>query len=311
MLNRIMSSERIKENLNRAIISIQKYENSSGSKIPNKLQRIKLLKHRYIIETFLRKCGLRIQLPLKLFWGKKILLPIGDVDSRYLYYFGMLGTAELPLTKFMANNLKNGDIFYDVGSNYGFFSQLACEIINNGECHAFEPDADTFAYLEKNLYDSNEKTKVFLNNKALTNINGEVTFYSRKDFGASGTSTTSEEAVSLRGRNYSVEKVPSLTLDEYVKTHNPPSMIKIDIEGGEYNMLLGAKEVLLQYKPTIVLEVSGFEEGEKLSQKAINFLIENGYSANRLSSDGKISLVNAIDTQRLIYSYENFIFIKN
>jgi len=46
-----------------------------------------------------------------------------------------------------------------------------------------------------------------------------------------------------------------VTLDNYSKKYDPPTVIKIDIEGGEFNALLGAENILKRRSPELFVEV--------------------------------------------------------
>ena len=57
-------------------------------------------------------------------------------------------------------------------------------------------------------------------------------------------------------RNDSRTAQSSLTVDELVKTHDlRPSFIKVDVEGAEYEVLLGAERTLREFHPIIMTEL--------------------------------------------------------
>jgi len=306
-----MTKQKLQTELLASIKLQEDYHATHGGSLLNRLQRLRILKLKYPIEVILRKLNLRLELPVRFFWGKKRSLPVGDVDTKFLYYFASLGRAELPLTNFLIKNLKSNDIFYDIGANYGFFTHLAQELIQDGQVHAFEPDKAIYNFLSEDENEGGSCRSVFFNNKALSKSVGNINFYSRKKQGASGTSTTSKEAAQLRSREFDVETVSSTTLDEYCKNHLVPTIMKIDIEGGEYDMLLGAEQTLRENSPKILLEIASNDEGRELSAKVISLLISYGYSVYRLDSDGKTELLKStINFDDLNYSYENILFTK-
>jgi hypothetical protein len=50
--------------------------------------------------------------------------------------------------------------------------------------------------------------------------------------------------------------VPACTVDEFVAgSESPPQVIKIDVEGGESEVLKGATAVLRTYRPALLVEV--------------------------------------------------------
>ena len=59
-----------------------------------------------------------------------------------------------------------------------------------------------------------------------------------------------------KGRITNKVSTESTTLDEYVKNNNISNidLIKLDTEGAEYQILLGAEETINKYKPIIICE---------------------------------------------------------
>ena len=49
--------------------------------------------------------------------------------------------------------------------------------------------------------------------------------------------------------------VPTITLDWVAESQPAPSMIKIDVDGAEYRVLLGAQDVLRRHHPRLLVEV--------------------------------------------------------
>lgn len=70
-------------------------------------------------------------------------------------------------------------------------------------------------------------------------------------------------------------EVETISLDEFVKSgYSPPDLIKIDIEGSEYEALTGAKELLQNRKPVIFLAT----HSDELRIKCLKLLAEFGYT---------------------------------
>jgi hypothetical protein len=53
-------------------------------------------------------------------------------------------------------------------------------------------------------------------------------------------------------------------------------VIKIDVEGGEFGVLNGAREMLSKGKPTLIVEIHGW--GSESSRRVLNLLRELNYS---------------------------------
>jgi FkbM family methyltransferase len=113
---------------------------------------------------------------------------LNDGDATFLYFFGVLFGDEINIIKFLIKNLKENDIFYDIGANYGFYTLLAQEFITTGEIHSFEPNPNIFKLLKENVkLDLFKNT--FLNELALSDKKGESEFYNLDIKGHSGASS--------------------------------------------------------------------------------------------------------------------------
>jgi FkbM family methyltransferase len=118
-------------------------------------------------------------------------------------------------------------LIIDVGAQNSFFTNVNCEI------HFFEPDTVAFNELIKN---TNEK--YFFNKKGLGIENQEKILYN--DLG-------SVYHRHVNGINYDVnEKIEIIRLDLYITEKNIKniSLLKIDTEGMEYEILSGMGEYL-------------------------------------------------------------------
>lgn len=239
------------------------------------------------------------------FWGADMTAPLNDVDTSHLYLFGLLGGPEYKLTRFLTRFLQADDVVFDVGANYGFYSLLAKEC-GSRTVHAFEPSPRVFGYLEKNVPQSNG---VQLNRLALSSAEGEITFFDTGDSGHTGTSTSSQEVADAAGRTFERISVPATTLDAYTEHGEMPTFLKIDVEGAEKDVLLGALKTIEHAKPVISLEAWGGKLGERFSRPATTLLSEWGYVGYGLSDDGQLVKLDEVPDQQVgVFGFDNFIF---
>lgn len=178
--------------------------------------------------------------PLK---GKWWSLSISD--SRYL-----TGTYESETSKLFINNLSAGQVVYDIGANAGYFSLLSSELVKEaGKVYAFEPLPVNIHLLRAHLA-KNAATNIEVVAMALSDQAGEV------DFSDSGNSSanTLVKSSSLYMNSRKI-KVRTISLDEFVFGSNNvvPALLKIDVEGAELSVLNGARKVLMECRPLIVL----------------------------------------------------------
>jgi FkbM family methyltransferase len=126
--------------------------------------------------------------------------------------------------------------FIDIGAHVGTYSFLTAPHFNH--VHSFEPNKEIYNYLCGNIALRNQSDRVDTYNLGLSNKEDELTYYKRShDGGGNGfEDIKSTEATENMG------KLKVKTLDSY--NFNNIGFIKIDVEGHERNVLLGAKKTL-------------------------------------------------------------------
>lgn len=171
---------------------------------------------------------------VKAFWGAKLKVSLPQDISIALS--GALPSEEREVTEFLLEHITEESVFYDVGSNFGFYSSLAEHL--GAEIHSFEPAPAAFRLLDYNVGG-------FKNNLALSDKTGSATFYALGTSGLNGFYAT----------HYPAIVVPTVSLDDYAKTHRAPTIMKIDVEGSEGKVVEGGLETLRTYHPLIVMEI--------------------------------------------------------
>jgi len=180
-----------------------------------------------------------------------------------------LGTYELDKQVLFSKYVKPGTIVFDVGANVGLYSLLASVFAGeNGKVFSFEPLPENIYYLKKHIGLNNLKN-VKVIEKAVSDKVSTVRF----NFG----DNRSSGHISNDGEI----EVVTINLDEFIKEGNPlPDLIKMDIEGAEYEALLGAKELLKSKKPVIFLATHSAE----LRAKCLKLIAEFGYNAKSIDN---------------------------
>jgi FkbM family methyltransferase len=141
--------------------------------------------------------------------------------------------------------IEKGDYVVDAGANLGIFSFLASMKAGiGGHIYAVEP-IDFFINCIKKSLMVNSFENITLLNVSLGRENKETIIHlSSENPGQSGTFIKSEQGV----------KVRQVTLDSLVfmeKKVPRVNFLKMDIEGSERDALLGAREVILNFKPKL------------------------------------------------------------
>lgn len=245
---------------------------------------------------------------------KYILAKLGIYRHyRHLSYFGLLnsGWREIKSIEYFIKNIKKGDVFYDIGANEGLFSVILKEIFDDMiEIHCFEPIPRNFSILSKNL---TKRKNVFLNNFALLDYIGKIDFNIPKKELLFASSTIIEEGAKKYLGEYKKITVNCSTLDEYVKTHNLPTFIKMDVEGSEYFVISGGMNLFKNHSPQIIMEIQTGEIGMRYSLLAAKTLIDLGYSIFKIEDEtgellklSEVDLIKFIQESRL--NEDNFLF---
>lgn len=147
----------------------------------------------------------------------------------------------------MKRILRNDDSCVDVGCHKGELMDWMLQLSPEGKHTGFEP----IPSLYKNLQ-SKYGAKVKLYNCALGKEKGEANFQVVKDAPAySG----------LKKRKYLVENpeieevhVKVETLDELFAHQSNLKLLKVDVEGGEFDVLSGGKALILRCRPYVLFE---------------------------------------------------------
>lgn len=206
---------------------------------------------------------------------------------------------------FMKRTLNNGDIFIDIGSNIGLFALEASPIVGNqGHVIAFEPSPDTFGRLLENVELNNFKNiecrnKGVSDKKEMLEISISSSGYDAWNTFAPGDSDKFHKTVSVEVNS----------LDDELKDIDKKriKLIKIDVEGWEKFVLLGAEDLLRNYNPIFMMEFTEsntFAAGYMV-QELYDMLVEKGYEWFKYKDDTLFP-----ESKKLHYPYDNLIAIK-
>jgi FkbM family methyltransferase len=131
-------------------------------------------------------------------------------------------------------SMTSGQVFYDIGANIGVFSLVATKNPKIIAIHSFEPDPESFKFLELNISRNNAK-KIVSHNFAIGENEGSARL--TKKIGHSGASKIDSEKNSTSGQFSSITMVNHNYLNSTLDSGTEKYFVKIDVEGYELEVL--------------------------------------------------------------------------
>jgi FkbM family methyltransferase len=186
----------------------------------------------------------------------------------------LFGVHEPLATEHYLRMLSPGDHVLDVGANLGYFLLTALSAIGtSGRALCFEPAPKVYDILQRNIKLSGRgNVQAFPWAIGSANTTAELYESEVPNWGSlihnSNLRPTHATLVLVR------------TLDEVVREFPGfhPTVLRMDLEGGELAVLTGAEEVLLHYKPCLFVEFHPFITGWEATRDALLHLQTLGYS---------------------------------
>lgn len=161
--------------------------------------------------------------------------------------------------------------YLDIGANFGLRSIYYAS--QGRECYLFEPNKKCNVITQR-LIEENNFTNVHLVPKIVGNTNSIQKFYLSK---STYVSTIIKERSNIDNDFTETIEEEQITVDDFVTQHHiadQVAILKIDVEGYEYAVLLGARKLLAKPNKTFIMEVL-FDSTEK--SNIFQFLLELNY----------------------------------
>ncbi len=163
------------------------------------------------------------------------------------------GNLESAVQEAMVRHLGRGDVFYDIGANLGFFSLLAGHLsgLDAGRVVAFEAAPDNAEAIRVNAA-LNQVPNIDVICAAVADRPGWGRLQVVDDQSWSKLVQYGEHPFTER-----VIEVPCVAIDELVSSGRvpPPTVVKIDVEGAELEVLAGMRETIAAHRPAIICEL--------------------------------------------------------
>lgn len=181
-----------------------------------------------------------------------------------------LGSYEGDKVQKFADSIAEGSVVFDIGAAVGYYSLIAARRVGkNGKVVAFEPLPRNLEYLRKHVA-YNNASSVEIVAGAVGENSGTATFKLGSNYAMGSVAQSGDFTV------------PMYSLDEFITRSGiaPPAVVKIDVEGGEFGVLKGARHLLQSARPKIFLAT----HGEAVHRDCCGLLLSFGYALHPLDA---------------------------
>jgi len=189
------------------------------------------------------------------------------------------GAWERQETETVLEHLADGQVFFDVGANCGWFSLVAARRRPGLRVHSFEPVPQTFDLLVRNI-ELNGLKNITANNVGVWDENMELRFTSHRG---------PKNRIADDPAGEGLVAVPCITLDSYVRQKGIDRLdfIKCDVEGAELHFLRGAEQTLRRFRPKLMLETQERYAAVfgNTAEDVLSFLTNLGYGYSVVSAE--------------------------
>lgn len=212
-------------------------------------------------------------------------------------------TYDILLDGFLRRHLQAGDIVIDGGANVGYVSAVAGAYVGrSGEVHGFEPMLECYQRLQV-LASLNPDYRFSFHNAALADTNGVLQIASPE--------SDARNATLVPGKDYKdTRQVDVKRLDDYIaaNVHSPEkvSVIKLDVQGYEYPVLLGLERFFTgtNFRPVIACDMKPWEIrniGHTLEEFE-KYMAKYGYRAYDIADENvPVNLTSLTEWQAVVF----------
>lgn len=188
----------------------------------------------------------------------------GERIENEIFWGGIDSWYEKVSMEYWIKLCRNSEYVFDVGAYHGIYSLVAGAVNKQNKIFAFEPVEDSYNKLQRNI-SLNDFTI-----KALTygasDKDGTAEFY---NIHATGSLIGSLNKESFQhGEKLVKYSIKVRSLKSIMQEFNIPriDLIKIDVEGHEFEVLQGLENYLKEFKPSILFELTENAHAEKINE---------------------------------------------
>lgn len=188
---------------------------------------------------------------------------------------------------------------YDIGAHIGlvtmFFSKASGY---NGKVISFEPNPQSYSYIKRNV-ELNKISNVQIFNIGLGEKKDRKILVFNPYFSGTGSMDENiQKDMKSKDNIIKALEVELDSLDSLIKAKNlpKPDMLKLDVEGMEYFVLLGMKKTLSKGTPSLFIEVQGDTNENKIANSKRILELLDSYQFSFFHVESK-SIITKYDFQ--------------
>lgn len=239
-------------------------------------------------------------------WFRRVWNEVGVYKARHplirgMWFVGGRLFVARPMTseeQFLASLPLKGQVVYDIGANVGVMTLFFAKAVgDNGQVVAFEPHPYSFRRLQRNVR-MNRLSNVRMVNSAVGASSAQLELFQPSKH-LSAATFDREKAIQLREGEIVVHVVKVEPLDGLISRYQLPSpnLIKVDVEGFENNVLLGAMTTIEECRPSWFIEIHCNAEGVATTQQVVETLSSFRYRFLHVESQQEVA-ENTVHTIR-------------
>lgn len=187
--------------------------------------------------------------------------PLRLHSFRHMWYWHKGTARERDTMVAFAQLLRPGDSVVEIGGHIGYLAMWIATLVgDSGNLIVCEPGSNNLPYLRQNM---KPYKNAMIRDIAVADESGMVSFFEEELSGQNNSILLDAETFrsNQKSRGVSVETrvrtVHAARLDDIVASmSSAPQLVKVDVEGAELKVLMGAQRVLTHDRPAWVIEVS-------------------------------------------------------
>ncbi len=227
------------------------------------------------------------KLLVRKFVGRKLY---SKIKFFKIYYKAKLGS-KYEISRILLDILIKDDVFFDVGANLGqYIIRIKRKYKTGVMIYAFEPFINNYNILSD--YILNKYKNVKIENFAISDVEGiDVLYIPLID----NIEIDTQASIDYENRKkyyneFKTQEIRKVTIDNYILANDIPKIdyLKVDTEGNDEKVILGALKSINIFKPVIFCE-------DMENKEILGILSELSYKRYLITKDEK--LINFLDAK--------------